>query len=357
MPSDPELHPRAHDLFPEMSPEEFGALVEDIREHGLLEDIWLYEGKVIDGRHRQRACRVAGVEPRYRTWNGDDAGLIPFVVSLNAHRRHMTELQRAVSAAAVARSLYDGGTDFTKATTDAGALMAVKPSTVQHVIEVQDEAPELIDQQLARGPEGRVRKARKDRETRRRTVESKRLEETFVEPAKDGAYRTIVMDPPWDIAMFSPGLPDVLPYPTMTDDEIAALPVPTLAHPEGCHLYVWVTHGKLPLGLELVAGWGFKYRNLLTWEKNGGLIPWAYSLTTEHVIVATRGKLDPLRVGQKAHFAEARREHSRKPEAFYDIVRQASPAPRLEMFAREPRDGYILWGNDVAKFAPAELPL
>jgi ParB-like chromosome segregation protein Spo0J len=94
-----DLHPLAHDLFPEMGQAEYDALVLDIQEHGLHDPIELFEDMVIDGRHRQRACNDAGVTPRYATWNGTRAELLAYVVSKNTHRRHMTTVQRAFSAA------------------------------------------------------------------------------------------------------------------------------------------------------------------------------------------------------------------------------------------------------------------
>lgn len=87
-----EFHPVAS-MFPLMEGAEFDALVADIAEHGQLEPIWLYEGKVLDGRNRWRACQQLGIEPRVQQWaNGRDPEA--FVVSLNLHRRHLTRDQR-----------------------------------------------------------------------------------------------------------------------------------------------------------------------------------------------------------------------------------------------------------------------
>jgi ParB-like chromosome segregation protein Spo0J len=72
-------------------------LVADIRANGLLEPVTLYEGKILDGRNRERACVEAGVAPRYREWSGEGS-LTAFVVSLNLQRRHLTPSQRAMVA-------------------------------------------------------------------------------------------------------------------------------------------------------------------------------------------------------------------------------------------------------------------
>ena len=92
-----EFHP-VTEIFPLMQGEQYDQLVQDIRENDLQEPIWLHKGQIIDGRNRHRACLDAGVEPRFRTWNGEGS-LIQFVVSLNLHRRHLTSSQRAAAAA------------------------------------------------------------------------------------------------------------------------------------------------------------------------------------------------------------------------------------------------------------------
>lgn len=91
------FHPAAS-LFPLIDGTELEALANDIRKHGLLDPIVLYEGKVLDGRNRLRACELAGVEPRFVEWNQDGQTPTEWVVSENLHRRHLTTGQRAALA-------------------------------------------------------------------------------------------------------------------------------------------------------------------------------------------------------------------------------------------------------------------
>jgi|GEM_PF-3187041 len=100
---DPEPAPRLpfHEystIFPLMSPDEFKALTEDLRENGLREPITIHDGKIVDGRNRYEACLKLGIEPTLVPWD-EREDLIDFVISRNLHRRHLTESQRAMVAA------------------------------------------------------------------------------------------------------------------------------------------------------------------------------------------------------------------------------------------------------------------
>ncbi len=80
-----------------MSPDDYASLLANIRVNGLIEPITLFETKILDGRHRARACEEAGVEPRYRDLP-NDIDALEYVLSENLHRRHLTSEQRAAVA-------------------------------------------------------------------------------------------------------------------------------------------------------------------------------------------------------------------------------------------------------------------
>jgi ParB-like chromosome segregation protein Spo0J len=91
------VHPAAT-LFPSLQGVELGELAADIQVHGLREPIVVHQGLLIDGRNRLRACELAGVEPRFVDWHGAGS-VVGYILSVNLHRRHLDESQRAMAAA------------------------------------------------------------------------------------------------------------------------------------------------------------------------------------------------------------------------------------------------------------------
>ena len=96
-------HPIAA-LFPKMSTEEFQALKADIAANGQQELIVVHEHKILDGRHRYRACQELDIEPLMTEWAGECGTPAAFVASKNLHRRHLTASQRASIAVSLASS-------------------------------------------------------------------------------------------------------------------------------------------------------------------------------------------------------------------------------------------------------------
>lgn len=100
-----EFHPLAN-IFPLIQGKEFDDLVSSIKDSKLEEPICLYEGKILDGRNRYRACYLAGVEPRFKDFHGDDP--LAYVFNHNLHRRHLDESQRAMVARRLANMQHGG---------------------------------------------------------------------------------------------------------------------------------------------------------------------------------------------------------------------------------------------------------
>ena len=173
----------------------------------------------------------------------------------------------------------------------------------------------------------------------------------------EGQFSTIVADPPWQLdtgeaAFGSTGSEghEGLAYFSMSVDDIRALGEQIQEHlPEDAHLYLWTTNRYVEAAYQVARDWGFKPSVLLVWAKAplGIGLGDAFKLTTEFVLFARRGSLANLDVSPTTWFNWARSGHSVKPNAFFELVERMSPGPRLEMFARRPREGWVVWGDEV----------
>ena len=109
-------HPLS-DVFPMSDEDSYRALVKDIKEHGLREPIMIFDGKILDGRNRLKACIEAGIEPETKEFKGDNPE--DFVHSANINRRHLSKNWLAITAAEWTKNPPAGG--VSKITTQAAA--------------------------------------------------------------------------------------------------------------------------------------------------------------------------------------------------------------------------------------------
>lgn len=154
-------HPLA-DIFPLIDGQEFSALRDDIAAHGVREPVVLFEGAILDGRNRYRAAQAAGVDCPMTEYSGDDAAA--FVVSLNIHRRHLTESQRAMAAAKLANLKHGGDRKRDQAEnlplepqsrpvsqSDAARLLNVSDRSIRTAKKVQEVAPQEVAKAVETG--------------------------------------------------------------------------------------------------------------------------------------------------------------------------------------------------------------
>jgi N6-adenosine-specific RNA methylase IME4/ParB-like chromosome segregation protein Spo0J len=380
-----EFHPLAN-IFPLVEGPEFADLVADIREHGLHEPIVMFEDRVLDGRNRLRACEAAGVEPVFTAYTGDDP--VAFVVSLNLRRRHLDESQRAMVAAKLA-TLRAGDNQHSEGLPigRSSELLNVGERSVARAREVQEHGtPELVhavergavsvsaaadvatlpaqEQQeiVARGEHEILRTARDIRARQaeiRRAERIERLAAICNQNApfpSDRRYAVLYADPPWHFEVYNEesGIERAAGnhYPTMSLDEICAMPILNLASPDAA-LFMWTTAPHLRESFDVLVAWGFEYKTNIVWVKDK--IGLGYFVRNQHelLLVATRGDMpSPSPANRPPSVISApRREHSRKPDEAYALIEAMYPAlPKLELFARQRRPGWDVWGNETDKF-------
>lgn len=341
------------------------SLADSIAEVGLLHPVVVTpEARLIAGQRRLEACRLLGwaeipvtVIDLYQAARGEAyenlvrKDLLPSeIVALKraieplerkearerqgsrtdlCHSATMDECQRSYPGGAardkIARYLGVGRTTIEKA---------------EAVIEAAEEEPEEFGhlvEQMDRS--GKVAGAYR----RLEVLKQARQLEAAVPELPTGPFQVIVADPPWRYET------NDLPYPTMAIEDIKALPVEAIASDDAL-LWLWTTNAHLRVAFEVVEAWGFEYRTLLTWVKNQmGTGEWLRG-QTEHCLLAIRGKPVFLHGNHTTALAAARREHSRKPEEFYAMVEATSPGSKLELFARQARNGWCAFGDQTGKF-------
>ncbi|KAG1791449.1 MT-A70-domain-containing protein [Suillus plorans] len=176
-----------------------------------------------------------------------------------------------------------------------------------------------------------------------------------------GKFHVIMADPPWDIHMS-------LPYGTMTDDEMRAMPIPTLQD-EGL-LFLWVTGRAMEVGRECLRVWGYTRVDEVVWVKTNQLQRVIRTGRTGHWLNHTK---EHMLVGVKTHTDAAGnlifpswanrgldtdvivsevRETSRKPDEVYGLIERMCPGGRkIEIFGRKhnTRPGWLTLGNQLGQ--------
>lgn len=169
-----------------------------------------------------------------------------------------------------------------------------------------------------------------------------------------GKYRTVVIDPPWNISWtlkhnnhrHGTSYTDE-PYRIMQNGEVINFPIDDYAD-DNCHLFLWCTHKTVRLAMDITRIWGFTDHAIITWAKRKGPVLVGVHRNTELCLMVYRGRwsLDihhpiPLLI------EESSTRHSEKPRKFYNHVRAAAPEPRADIFGRRRHVGFSGFGDQI----------
>lgn len=376
-----EIHPIAN-LFPEMSESQFDELKQDIALNGLQMPILVYGGKVVDGRHRLRACSALGIAPKFAELEAaNDKSVEQSVISINLHRRHLTESQKAIIAARLTNSSV-GSNQYT-----AGAVsqrkvaeeLGISVDSVQRGKKVLNNGtPELIAAvsegkidisnaaklaQLAKQDQSQlnfddikviqeaskaINKAKFEsrRIERIQEIEAKRANNKPLESSL-GTFSVIYADPPWDyMGELAVG------YPCMSVQEICEMPISKISADDAV-LFMWCSSSLLPEAVEVVSAWGFKFKTSAVWDKDFTGQGTYFRQGHEVLMIATKGSVPevPYDARPSSVLKFKRREHSRKPDELYQIIDSMYPElNKIELFCRGvPAQGWSGWGNECVQ--------
>lgn len=166
-------------------------------------------------------------------------------------------------------------------------------------------------------------------------------------------YGVILADPEWRFEPYSreSGMDRAADnhYPTSATDEICQRDVPSISA-EDCVLFLWATSPMLRDAFRVMEAWGFEYKSSAVWDKIHIGTGYWFRNRHEYLLVGTKGDVPAPAMGEQfaSLMAIPRKEHSAKPEQFYDLIEQYFPTlPKIELNARAARPGWDAWGYEA----------
>lgn len=369
-------------LIPPLTEEEYAGLEESILTEGCRDALVLWGDVLVDGHNRYDICRAHGIPFQTVQREFADKNAVKLWMFENQlARRNLSDIQRiemarncedAIKAraherqlAALTQNQQDKpvvvGLPQRKARDELGEMAGVSGSTYERAVKVLDNAPEEIVEAMRSG-EITINKAYQDmrREEKKQAVKQ-RIEDhaavqTGVIDIEDTArkYNIIYADPPWQY-WESGNKNQALHYTTMTIDEICDLPVKNIAD-DDCVLFLWVTYPILQDAFRVIESWGFKYSTAaFVWVKKNkqkdtpfiGCGAWTRA-NSELCLLATKGNVMRLDASVSQVVESPIEDHSKKPDVVRELItRLVGELPRVELFCRNPADGWDVWGNEA----------
>ena len=363
------------------TPLEYKTLKDDIELNGQQVPIALKDGKIVDGRQRKRAMLELGLTPRYEELP-DDIDPARFLMAMHRKYRDLSKNDLALAASKLSAWSRPGGDRKSEdyqlrrdhsahvhnglTQQEAARSLGVSPRLVSKasrlLAEDSSAIPEL--QESVRTGEVNIGAAY---EVKDQPVEVQALDRfrsgqdlTFTDavkaivaketesdstPQPAGAYRTIVVDPVWAAGYLGREAQPNGEAPgesTMPRDHIAGMELPLA---DSGFVFLWTTQEHLPDAFRVLERWGLEYKFTMVWQKEGGVQPTgSCQHDVEFIVAGARGeprftKDWPFSSVITAPCADPLAGHSVKPKKFYDLLRQFTPGPRLEL----PEDGVRHW--------------
>lgn len=379
-----EIHEAAH-LFPEMQEQEFEELKQDIGKNGQQMPILTFQNKLVDGRHRLRACMELGIVPWFEEMDAaNDAEVNSKVISLNLFRRNYEPSVRAMIAARLTNSgvgtnqhtagavsqkkvadelgisvdsvsrgkqvLKSGVPELIKAV-EAGKIDITNAATLAKLSKEDQSQLNFDDIKAIQEASKAINKAKFEarRQERLQEIEAKRANNKPLE-ASLGTFSVVYADPPWDyMGELAVG------YPCMSVREICEMPVPDICTDDAV-LFMWCSSSLLPDALEVVKAWGFTFKTSAVWDKQVAGQGAYFRQAHEVLMIGIKGNVPevPFSARPASVLKYPRMEHSRKPTELYQIIDDMYPELRkVELFCRgEPKKAqgdWTGWGNECTQ--------
>jgi N6-adenosine-specific RNA methylase IME4 len=376
-------------LIPPLSNEEFKQLERNILEEGIREPLITWNGILIDGHNRYRIAQEHDINYETLEKEFEDLNAVKiWMVNNQLGRRNLQDFVRGELFSIIEEILKQKGNDEkAKAGGDKKSLLSIidksdiktteeRHNTQKIVAEklgwstgkkamfdiVKTKAPEEVKEKLRTGEvsinqaykeikkEEKIIERKQDIKKQLQDIESGKLPELW------GKYEVVAIDPPWAYEEkgglssndFNPQTTrGTTTYPTMKVNQIKEIDLPLT---DNSVVFLWTTHAFLKDAFDILEHWNLKYKATLVWDKEKMGMGRTIRLQCEFCLIAFKG--NPIFNGSSERdiIRESRREHSRKPDAFYQYVERSTIGRKLEYFSREKRTNWEIYGNEVNKF-------
>lgn len=368
-------------LIPALTKEEYKQLEDNCLEEGIREKIILWNNYIIDGHNRYNIAKQWNLEYETESKNFSSEEAVKEWMILNQFgRRNLSNYQRSVLALqledvfkAKAKEKQKGGQGGVllkqksaeakpiETRKELSKVAAVSHDTIAKVKKIQEKAPEEVKAKLRTGEVSinaaykEIKKEEKKEE--RISIIKEQIEdiESGKVPELKGLYNVISIDPAWNYegenknitSYDANGRRVANPYPEMSTQEIKDIKLPLMSDSV---VFLWTTHKFLPDAFDILKNWNLDYKATLVWNKEKiGMGAW-FRMQCEFCLVGIKGKPYWDNTTYRDIINEPRRQHSRKPDAFFDMVDKITLGRKLEYFSREKREGWDVFGNDVNKY-------
>lgn len=378
IPTELTIDPEFAALIPPLAPEEREQLERNILADGCRDPLTVWDGVIVDGHNRHEICTRHGIQfdveekqfesrAHARIWMRENQqgrrNLTPaWRIELQlGNKEDLTKIGAAKKAhgkTAPGKTLVSQTDRSVEPKHDTRKEIAKAAGTstgqVGMAEQVRKKAPELwekakVGEVSIASAYKEIKKAEKKTEREQQIAEQRKAIESGAIDMPQGVFEVVAIDPPWNYGReYDPdGSRVANPYPEMSQAELLALEPPFA---KDCALFLWTTHAFIWDAKELMDKWGFTYKATLVWDKQKiGMGAWL-RMQCEFCLVGIKGKPTWENTKWRDIIHEARREHSRKPEAFYEMVEEITVGRRLDYFSREQRRGWATYGNDTGKF-------
>jgi N6-adenosine-specific RNA methylase IME4 len=375
-------------LIPPLTSEEFKQLERNILEEGIRDPLVTWNGILVDGHNRYRIATEYDIDFETVEKEFTDMNAVKIWMATNQlGRRNLSDYVKGELGCIIRDLLKEKGIEEkSRAGGDKKSLLSIidksdikskedRHNTRDEFAEkigwstgkvamfdiVKTKAPEEIKAKLRTG-EVSINQAYKEIKKEEKKVERVELIQKQIEDIEEGLLPDLVglfdvvsVDPPWpyegeskNITSFdSVGRRVANPYPEMSIDQIKAIELPLM---ENAVVLLWTTHKFLPDAFEILKEWNLDYKATLVWNKEKiGMGAW-FRMQCEFCLVGVKGKPYWENTAYRDIIIESRREHSRKPDSFFEMIEKITMGNRLEYFSREKREGWKVFGNDTNKF-------